>query len=101
LLKNGLEFRNFSRNGPEKKILVDNDLKLNSASLKSRIIKLKNKLIFVDNSQEEDVFSKPISYYYFDLEEPHCRVQFCPVKPMFRPPEATIFIQKATQKDLS
>jgi len=48
-----------------KKILVDNDLKLNSASLKSRITK-KNKPIFVDNSQEE--VSKPISYYYFDLE---------------------------------
>jgi len=74
---------------------------LNSASLKSRIIK-KNKPIFVDNSQEEakEVSRKPISYYYFDLE-PHCRVQFCPVKPMFRPLEATIFIQKATQKDLS
>jgi len=70
LLKNGLEFRNLSRNGPEKKILVDNDLKLNSASLKSRIIKLKNKPIFVDNSQEEVEVSKPISYYYFDLEEP-------------------------------
>ena len=74
---------------------------LNSASLKSRIIKLRNKPIFVDNSQEEVEVSKPISYYYFDLEEPHCRVQFCPVKPMFRPLEATIFIQKATQKDLS
>jgi len=36
-----------------KKILVDNDLKLNSASLKSRITKKKNKPIFVDNSQEE------------------------------------------------
>jgi len=57
LLKNGLEFRNFLRNGPENKILVDNDLKLNSASLKSRITK-KNKPIFVDNSQEE--VSKPI-----------------------------------------
>lgn len=52
---------------PRKKILVDNDLKLNSASLKSRIIKKKNKPFFVDNSQEE-VVSKPISYYYFDLE---------------------------------
>ena len=92
-------FEIFSEMAP-KKILVDNDLKLNSASLKSRIIKLKNKPIFVDNSQEEVEVSKPISYYYFDLE-PHCRVQFCPVKPMFRPPEATIFIQKATQKDLS
>jgi len=40
-----------------KKILVDNDLKLNSASQKSRITK-KNKPIFVDNSQEE--VSKPI-----------------------------------------
>ena len=44
---------------PRKKILVDNDLKLNSASLKSRIIKLKNKLIFVDNSQEEEFFQNP------------------------------------------
>ena len=39
-------------------------------SLKSRIIKKKNKPIFVDNSQEEVEVSKPISYYYFDLEEP-------------------------------
>ena len=43
-------------------------------SLKSRIIKKKNKPIFVDNSQEE-VVSKPISYYYFDLEEPEMAQQ--------------------------
>jgi len=78
-----------------KKILVDNDLKFNSASLKSRITK-KNKPIFVDNSQEE--VSKPISYYYFDLE-PLAVFNSVPVKPM--KPVATIFIQKATQKDLS
>ena len=50
-----------------KKILVDNDLKLNSAFTKKPNYKEKNKPIFVDNSQEE-VVSKPISYYYFDLE---------------------------------
>ena len=44
-------------------------------SLKSRIIKKKNKPIFVDNSQEEVEVSKPISYYYFDLEEPEMAQQ--------------------------
>ena len=37
--------------------------------------KEKNKPIFVDNSQEEVEVSKPISYYYFDLEEPEMAQQ--------------------------
>ena len=47
LLKNGLEFRNLSRNGPEKKILVDNDLKFEFCFTKKPNYKAKKISLFL------------------------------------------------------
>ena len=74
---------------------------LNSASLKSRIIKLKNKLIFVDNSQEEEFFQNPYLIIILISKNPIAVFNSAQWNQCLDHPEATIFIQKATQKDLS